>query len=107
MSLKASSKADTQIREILKNESPGSMLRAFVIGAGCSGITFGFSVESEPNEDDIAIDLQGYFILVDHWSIAYLRNATIEYEESLHGAHFTIDSSDGLGSCNGCSSATV
>ena len=96
---------DTKVSEILKDENdPTASLRVFVQGGGCSGMSYGFTLETEQNEDDFVIEQQGVKYLVDAMSMQYLQGATIDYKEDFEGSNFVINNPNAQTSC-GCGSS--
>ena len=96
---------DIKVSEILKDESdPTASLRVFVQGGGCSGMSYGFTLETEQNEDDFVIEQQGVKYLVDAMSMQYLQGATIDYKEDFEGSNFVISNPNAQTSC-GCGSS--
>jgi iron-sulfur cluster insertion protein len=96
---------DTKVLEILKEENdPNASLRVFVQGGGCSGMSYGFTLETEQNEDDFIIEQQGVKYLVDAMSMQYLQGATIDYKEDFEGSNFVISNPNAQTSC-GCGSS--
>ena len=97
--------AVAKIQDILAEESnPALKLRVFVQGGGCSGMQYGFTFDDSVNEDDIAIEVDTFTVLVDSISMQYLANANIRWEESLMGASFIIDNPNAESTC-GCGSS--
>jgi len=96
---------DTKVSEILKGEiDTTASLRVFVQGGGCSGMSYGFTLETEQNEDDFVIEQQGVKYLVDAMSMQYLQGATIDYKEDFEGSNFVISNPNAQTSC-GCGSS--
>jgi iron-sulfur cluster insertion protein len=96
---------DTKVSSILKDENdPAASLRVFVQGGGCSGMSYGFTLETEQNEDDFVIEQQGVKYLVDAMSMQYLQGATIDYKEDFEGSNFVINNPNAQTSC-GCGSS--
>ena len=96
---------DTKVAEILREETePNAGLRVFVQGGGCSGMSYGFALETEQNEDDFIIEQQGIKYLVDAMSMQYLQGATIDYKEDFEGSNFVISNPNAQTSC-GCGSS--
>ena len=96
---------DTKVSSILKDENdPAASLRVFVQGGGCSGMSYGFTLETEQNEDDFVIEQQGVKYLVDAMSMQYLQGATIDYKEDFEGSNFVISNPNAQTSC-GCGSS--
>jgi iron-sulfur cluster insertion protein len=98
--------AKTKIVEILVEENnPRAVLRTFVQGGGCSGFSYGFTIDEEQNEDDFEFSLNDeYKVLVDAMSMQYLQGAVIDYKEDLMGANFSIKNPNAETTC-GCGSS--
>jgi len=79
-------------------------LRIFVQGGGCSGMSYGFTLDEVANEDDFTLDESGVQILVDSMSMQYLTGASIDYKDDLMGASFTILNPNAQTTC-GCGSS--
>jgi len=94
-----------KITDILAEENnPAVKLRTFVQGGGCSGFSYGFTLDEEQNEDDFVIDNNGVVVLIDSMSMQYLQGATIDYKEELMGSNFTINNPNAQTTC-GCGSS--
>ena len=94
-----------KIRDILAEENnPSIKLRVFVQGGGCSGFSYGFTLDEDVNEDDFEFDKNGIQVLVDSMSAQYLQGATINYKEELMGSNFVIDNPNAQTTC-GCGSS--
>jgi iron-sulfur cluster insertion protein len=97
--------AKTKIKDIIYDEgNPNLALRTFVQGGGCSGFSYGFTLDEVQNEDDFAIPLDEFKILVDSMSMQYLTGAEIDYKEDLHGSQFVIKNPNATTTC-GCGSS--
>jgi len=100
-----SDSAKTKIKDILYEESnPKLALRTFVQGGGCSGFSYGFTLDEVVNEDDFEIPLDEFKLLVDSMSMQYLQGATIDYKEELMGSNFVINNPNATTTC-GCGSS--
>lgn len=94
-----------KIRDILAEENnPNIKLRVFVQGGGCSGFSYGFTLDEEQQEDDFDFDRSGIHVLVDSMSAQYLQGATINYKDELMGSSFVIDNPNAQTTC-GCGSS--
>jgi iron-sulfur cluster insertion protein len=98
--------AKTKIVDILIDENnSNAKLRTFVQGGGCSGFSYGFTIDEEQNEDDFEFPLDDKFkVLVDAMSMQYLQGAVIDYKEDLMGAQFSIKNPNAQTTC-GCGSS--
>jgi iron-sulfur cluster insertion protein len=97
--------ARTRIIDILIDENDAQVaLRTFVQGGGCSGFSYGFTLDSHQNEDDWVIELDQFKLLVDALSMQYLQGATIDYKETLMSNEFVIVNPNAVSTC-GCGSS--
>jgi iron-sulfur cluster insertion protein len=94
-----------KIRDILSEENnPKLKLRMFVQGGGCSGFSYGFTLDEDIAEDDYDVEANGIHVLVDAMSLQYLNNATVDYKDELMGSQFVISNPNAKTSC-GCGSS--
>lgn len=98
-------RAKEKIRDILYEEGREEVfLRVYVQGGGCSGFQYGFMLDYAKNEDDFAVNLDPFEILVDSISMQYLNGASLDYKEELMGSSFVINNPNASGQC-GCGSS--
>ena len=94
-----------KIEDILAEENnPAMKLRTFVQGGGCSGFSYGFTLDEEQNEDDFIIENTTATIVIDSMSMQYLQGATIDYTEEIMGSSFVIKNPNATTTC-GCGSS--
>jgi len=97
--------AVAKLRDLVAEEgNPGLMLRVFVQGGGCSGMSYGFTFEEVQNEDDFDFAYEDVKVVVDSMSMQYLQGASIDYKEDLMGASFVINNPQAQTTC-GCGSS--
>jgi iron-sulfur cluster insertion protein len=97
--------AVVKIKDILAEENnPAIHLRVFVQGGGCSGFSYGFTLDEVQNEDDFVIEQAGLAVLVDAMSSQYLQGADVDYREDLSGSQFVIKNPNAQSTC-GCGSS--
>ena len=75
-------------------------LRVYVQGGGCSGLSYGMGFEKTSEEDDLVIEENGVKMVIDSYSVDYLKGASIDYIESLMGAGFKINNPNVTKSCS-------
>jgi iron-sulfur cluster insertion protein len=93
--------AKKQLDEILMDDVSMKYVRAFISGGGCSGFNYGFTLETDKEEDDFVIDN----LLVDAMSMTYFDNATIDFtSDKLKGSQFVISNPNAKSTC-GCGSS--
>lgn len=92
--------AKEQISGIIMEEQ-AQYVRAFISGGGCSGFNYGFTIETEKNEDDFVVDN----LIIDAISMQYFSGATIDYtSDRLKGSQFMISNPNAKSTC-GCGSS--
>lgn len=101
--IKISDSAREKIISVLAEENdPSLKLRMFVQGGGCSGLQYGFTFDSEQNDDDFDICLDDTVtILIDSISAQYLQGAEVDYVQDLMGESFKINNPQAKSTC-GC-----
>ena len=100
--------AITKITDIMAEENnPNLKLRMFVQGGGCSGFSYGFTLEEDKNEDDWEIPAGSAIVLVDAMSAQYLEGSTVDYKEDLSGSSFSIKNPQAVTTCGCVSSFSV
>jgi iron-sulfur cluster assembly accessory protein len=93
--------AQSRLKELLAKEStPGLALRIFVSGGGCSGMQYGMAFDDQRRAEDVIVDHEGVQIVVDDFSVSYIRGAEIDYVDSLMGAGFTVHNPNAVHSCS-------
>lgn len=90
-----------QIAGILSREKDGAFLRVSVSGGGCSGFQYGFTIETDPGDDDLVIARDGATVAVDQMSIEFMEGSEIDYVNDLIGASFQVKNPLATASC-GC-----
>lgn len=89
-----------ELREYMEEQgTPQAMLRVFVSPGGCSGLSYGMSVEEEADPEDLVIEQDDMRILVDQFSATYVAGAEIDYVNSLMGGGFTVRNPNAVASC--------
>ena len=91
MNITVSESAQAKITDILAEENnPDLKLRMFVQGGGCSGFSYGFTLDEMKNEDDWEVAAGTTTILVDSMSAQYLEGAEVDFKDDLMGSSFSI-----------------
>ena len=97
--------AISKLRNVIAEENnPALKLRVFVQGGGCSGMSYGFTLDEETGEDDFDLKFNGVNLLVDSMSSGYLQGAEIDYKEDQYGSSFSIKNPQAATTC-GCGSS--
>ena len=99
-SLTLTDEAIERLRNVLETQQvPDGALRVFVSPGGCSGFSYGMSLEPEPAEDDEVVEQGGVKVVVDPFSLQYLSGAQIDFIDSLMGGGFTVVNPNAVKSC--------
>lgn len=105
MNLTITQNASAKITEILAEENnPALKLRMYVQGGGCSGMSYGFSLDDVQNEDDFIITSGSASVLIDAMSSQYVEGAEVDYVDDLSGSRFSIRNPMAQTTC-GCGSS--
>ena len=97
--------AAAKVSELIIEEGNDNLkLRVYVSGGGCSGFQYGFTFDSEVNEDDFEITKGSITVLIDSMSHQYLVGATLDYKEDIRGSQFVIQNPNAQTTC-GCGSS--
>lgn len=81
--------AQEKIAELLAHEEEGMCFRAQVVGGGCQGLRYEFSLDERDDEDYYAL-YQGFSLVADAISYPYLEGASIDYAVTADGELFTV-----------------
>ena len=106
--MKLETGAVAKLRDLVAEEgNPNLMLRVFVQGGGCSGMSYGFTFEEVRNEDDFDFAYEEVKVVVDSMSMQYLQGASIDYKEDIMGSSFVINNPQAQTTCGYGSSFSV
>jgi iron-sulfur cluster insertion protein len=90
-----------KVSSILVNEGPDAKLRMYVSGKGCAGLTYGFGITDEVEEDDLTIDQGDVIVVIDPDSLPYLQGSVVDFIDGLTGSKFDIKNPNAKSAC-GC-----
>lgn len=89
-----------QLRRIVSEEGRDDIgLRVFVSPGGCSGLSYGMSLEEQADEGDFQIQQEGLNVFVDEFTANFVRGSQIDYVSGLMGAGFTVHNPNAKKSC--------
>jgi iron-sulfur cluster assembly accessory protein len=102
-SITLTAKAAQAVKERAKREGKvGQTLRLFVMGGGCSGVTYKMDFEDTPPRDsDVTFTQHGIVITVDPKSLQFLQGSTLDYKAELMSQRFVWSNPNAKSSC-GC-----
>jgi iron-sulfur cluster assembly accessory protein len=79
-------------------------LRVSVRGGGCAGLQYNLDIDDAPSKFDVCCRFGDIEVASDIFSLHYLANTTIDYQETLEGAGFKFDNPNARKTC-GCGSS--
>ena len=89
-----------ELRKIIAEEGRDDLgLRVFVSPGGCSGLSYGMSLEEQSDEGDFVVQQAGLNVFVNEFSANFVRGAQIDYVKGLMGAGFTVHNPNAKKSC--------
>jgi iron-sulfur cluster assembly accessory protein len=89
-----------KVRELLEQEGRFDIaLRVAVQPGGCSGLRYAMYLDDQVSASDIAAEQFGVRLVIDRMSEPYLKEATIDFVDTLEQSGFTIDNPMAQGSC--------
>lgn len=89
-----------------QDENGGSVFRVAVLGGGCSGFQYSFSIEAAAEADDHILDLadadgRQVKVAVDEMSLEFLAGSQLDFVRELIGSYFQVSNPNATASC-GC-----
>lgn len=94
-----------QLKSIIAEQGVDDLkLRMFIQGGGCSGFQYGFTFETDVQEDDFVYQRDGIQVLIDSMSYQYLVGSTVNFTEDINGSQFDIKNPNATTTC-GCGSS--
>jgi iron-sulfur cluster assembly protein len=91
--------ARDKIKSLLERESPNTALRVFVSPGGCSGMSYGMTLDDQEQEGDQLIEEDGVRIVVDEMSASYVAGSQIDFSNNLMGGGFNLQNPNAVKSC--------
>ena len=93
--------AAERIKLMLLDEPDGSFFRVAVLGGGCSGFQYDFSIDGAKQADDCVFVLHGVEVVIDEMSLQLIDTAELDYKQDLMGSYFAVNNPNATASC-GC-----
>ncbi len=82
----------------------GHGLRLSVVKGGCSGYEYSIKFAEQPNEGDIAYEIDKLRVFVDPGSVEKLEGTVLDYVDGMYGAGLKFTNPNAVHSC-GCGSS--
>jgi iron-sulfur cluster insertion protein len=95
-------RAALQVKKLIESEGDKHlMLRLSISGGGCSGFSYGFTLDKQITEDDKVLDFHGVTLLIDEMSIDLIGGSEIDYVDDLVASSFRVSNPNATATC-GC-----
>ena len=94
--LEFTTQAKNQIKKITESTEK-KYFRISVLGGGCSGFKYNFSIDNKVEKDDILFD----FAVIDKMSLDIINGSTVDFKKEMIGETFVINNPKASASC-GC-----
>lgn len=85
-------------------ENVALFLRISIKGGGCAGLQYNLDIDDKKTPFDISCNFGDLTVVADTFSLRYLENTTIDYQETLEGAGFKFNNPNARKTC-GCGSS--
>ncbi|MBF0353955.1 MAG: iron-sulfur cluster insertion protein ErpA [Alphaproteobacteria bacterium] len=97
--------AAERVRILIDGEgNPALMLRLSVQGGGCSGFSYGITLDADLQPGDSMFESNGVRIVVDEVSLDLLKGTEVDFVEDLSGSSFVLRNPNAASTC-GCGSS--
>ena len=95
---------DAAIEHLATALEEHEMVRVAVRGGGCSGMSYVLNIETDPDEEDILLDIAGSMVYIDPHSADILSETTVDYVKTLQREGFVFMNPNANTTC-GCGSS--
>jgi len=93
--------ARDQVLKIMEKQGkPGSALRLYVQGGGCSGLTYGMSFDKQETGDEVAFHDGPLTVVVDRASAPLLEGVKVDFLLGLEASGFKIYNPNAKATCS-------
>ncbi|MEC8729096.1 MAG: HesB/IscA family protein [Candidatus Puniceispirillales bacterium] len=105
MTFSVSDQAADRIAKIMETEH-GTYFRISVLGGGCSGFQYKFSIDDEKTDDDVVLNNAtstgvNVITLIDSMSLELISGGQLDFVNELAGQYFQVVNPNATAAC-GC-----
>jgi iron-sulfur cluster assembly accessory protein len=98
--IQLSESAAGKVRELVQQEGQTDVvLRVAVQPGGCSGLRYSMYLDDRVEDSDVVTEQHGVKVAVDRMSAPYLKEAKVDFVDTLEASGFTIDNPMAQGTC--------
>ena len=92
--------AADKVRELVEQEGQADVvLRVAVQPGGCSGLRYAMYLDDKVGETDVLSEQHGVRLAVDRMSAPYVKEAKVDFVDTLEASGFTIDNPMAQSTC--------
>lgn len=103
--MKVTEAAAAKAAELLgAQQNQDAAVRVFIKSGGCSGYSYGMSIDDRRLDGDRVFEDRGVKVVVDPRSWPLLRGSEIDYVENMMGGGFAVNNPNATSAC-GCGSS--
>ena len=93
--------AQDQVLKVMERQGkPGTALRLFVQGGGCSGLSYGMTFDQQESGDEVAFEGERLKVVVDKASAPLLDGVPVDFLMSLEESGFKIFNPNAKQTCS-------
>jgi iron-sulfur cluster assembly accessory protein len=96
--------AAARVSAIAQRQGKPAILRLSVEGGGCAGFSYRFGLAESVESDDLATQHDGVTLVVDEMTHDLVRGGSVDFVDTLGGAHFEVTNPNAASGC-GCGSS--
>ena len=94
--------ATDKVKSLITAEGNADLfLRVAVRPGGCSGLSYEMFFDTDVADDDVRVEQGGVSVVIDAASMPHLGGASLDFNDGLQGAGFSINNPNAQRSC-GC-----
>ncbi len=96
--------AKAQLHKVLIKPEALKTFRVSVLGGGCSGFQYNFSIVEAAKPNDHIVSFGEVKVAVDELALGFIKGSTLDFETAMVGSQFVIHNPNAAASC-GCGSS--
>jgi iron-sulfur cluster insertion protein len=96
--------AAARVARIAERQGKKPILRLSVEGGGCAGFSYRFGLAEAVEADDLAGGRDGVTLVVDPMTHDLVKGGSVDFVDTLGGAHFEVTNPQAASGC-GCGSS--
>ncbi|HLP80056.1 MAG TPA: iron-sulfur cluster assembly accessory protein [Acidobacteriota bacterium] len=96
--------AIAKVKSFMQADEKDAFFRVGITPGGCSGLSYVFSLDKESKADDAVFEKDGLKVIISKAALEKLKDATIDYVETLAESGFKITNPNATKGC-GCGSS--